>query len=69
VTDEPKPPGEALPSGTEVPRRTRRQRAAGPDAAFDLWLDGGLRAIYDGVAKEPLPPELLAMLQDPKEKS
>lgn len=33
------------------------------DAAFDLWLKRGLHAMFDDVAREPLPPELLALIE------
>jgi hypothetical protein len=46
--------------------RARRRRATGADPAFDLWLDGGLRAMYDDVTKEPIPPEILKALHDPQ---
>lgn len=41
----------------------RKGRAATPDAAFDLWLQRGLQTIYGDVAKEPIPPELLALIE------
>ena len=40
-----------------------RGRAPSPDAAFDLWLQRGLHAMFDDVAKEPIPPELLALIE------
>lgn len=46
-----------------APRPTRRSRKSAPDVAFDAWLDRGLRAMFDDVAKEPLPPELLALIE------
>jgi hypothetical protein len=68
VTDKPDRSGTVISPGSAGPKRLRRRRAALPDAAFDLWLDGGLRAMYDDVAKEAVPPELLALLQDPQKK-
>lgn len=38
-------------------------RGAGRDAAFDLWLNRGLHQLFDGVAKEPIPPELLRLIE------
>lgn len=35
-----------------------------PDAAFDLWLERSLRALYDEVAKEPIPEELRKLIED-----
>ena len=40
-----------------------RGRRSSPDAAFDLWLNRNLHQIYDQVAQEPIPPELLALIQ------
>lgn len=54
------------PQPAQPPRRTR---SATPDAAFELWLQRALREIYGGVASEPIPPELLKLIeQDRKEK-
>lgn len=43
--------------------RERRGRQAAPELAFDLWLQRGLREMFDDVAKEPIPPELLALIE------
>ncbi len=32
--------------------------------AFDLWLKRGLHKIYDDVANEPIPDELLKLIED-----
>nr|WP_128080137.1 hypothetical protein [Roseicella frigidaeris] len=34
------------------------------DNAFDLWLRRGLHQLYDTVAKEPIPEDLLRMIED-----
>lgn len=44
-------------------QKVRRARDAGPDAAFDLWLDRGLNAMFGKVADEPVPPELIALIE------
>ena len=36
--------------------------------AFDLWLERGLHEIYDEVAREPVPDELLKLIRDDKGK-
>lgn len=33
-------------------------------AAFDLWLQRGLHDIYDKVANEPIPDELLRLIEE-----
>ncbi len=43
--------------------RAGRGRTSAPEAAFDLWLQRGLRDMFDDVAKEPIPPELLALIE------
>ncbi|MFC3124980.1 NepR family anti-sigma factor [Pseudoroseomonas globiformis] len=39
-----------------------RARKRTPDAAFDEWLQRGLHAMYDDVAQEPIPDELLRLI-------
>ena len=39
------------------------KRTSTPDAAFDLWLHRGLQTIYGDVAKEPIPAELMALIE------
>lgn len=46
-----------------------RTRAATPDAAFDLWLQRGLHQMFDEVAREPIPPEILALIEADRQKS
>ena len=38
-------------------------RKAGPDAAFDLWLQRGLQQIFDDVSQGPIPAEILALIE------
>jgi hypothetical protein len=63
LDDSEKPGDQAMP-----PQPPRRARAATPDAAFELWLQHGLQKIYGDVAKEPIPPELLALIERDKRK-
>lgn len=44
-------------------QKTRRARDAAPDAAFDLWLDRGLNNMFGKLAEEPIPPELIALIE------
>ncbi len=34
-----------------------------PEAAFDLWLQRSLHQLFDKVAKEPIPEELLRLIE------
>ncbi|MBN9563291.1 MAG: hypothetical protein J0H14_21590 [Alphaproteobacteria bacterium] len=49
-----------------VPVRPPRERKA--DEAFDLWLHRGLHKLFDDVADEPIPPELLKIIEEDREK-
>ncbi|MEJ1976225.1 MAG: NepR family anti-sigma factor [Acetobacteraceae bacterium] len=37
-------------------------------APFDLWLQRGLHQMFDDVAKEPIPDELLKLIEDDRKK-
>ena len=43
----------------------RRGERAGKDGeeAFDIWLQRGLHQLYDSVANEPIPDELLKLIE------
>ena len=43
-------------SPAKKPRKT--------EAAFDLWLQKGLHELYDKVANEPVPDELLKLIEE-----
>lgn len=49
-----------------VPVRPSQERKA--DEAFDLWLQRGLHKLFDDVAGEPIPPELLKIIEEDREK-
>lgn len=65
-SDDPMKGSEAM---LPAPRLSRRTRKSAPDVAFDAWLDRGLRAMFDDVAKEPLPPEILALIEQDRKGS
>ncbi len=48
-----------------APRMGRNGRTpSGEEAeAFDIWLQRGLHQLYDSVAKEPIPDELLRLIE------
>lgn len=41
----------------------------GVDRAFDLWLQRGLHQLYDQVAREPLPEDLLRLIEDDRSRA
>lgn len=45
-------------------RAVSRPVAESSDPAFDQWLDVRLKAIYDSVLNEPLPPDMLSLVRD-----
>jgi hypothetical protein len=55
-------------AGKVQPRRSRQGKASVPDAAFDIWLRRGLHRMFDDVAKEPIPPELLRLIEEDRRK-
>ncbi len=38
------------------------------DKAFETWLKQGLHKIFDDVAREPIPSELLKLIEEHREK-
>ena len=50
------------------PRKTSKSAEAGKPEAFDLWLKRGLHKIYDDVANEPIPDELLKLIEEDRTK-
>ncbi len=45
------------------PARRADRRERGGAEAFDIWLQRGLHQLYDSVAKEPIPDELLSLIE------
>nr|WP_211874261.1 hypothetical protein [Plastoroseomonas arctica] len=62
--DDKKPSDEIMRAQERVPGGTRRV----PEAAFDLWLRRGLHQLYDDVANEAIPPELLQLIEQDRRK-
>ncbi len=48
--------------------RTPPKQSRSADAAFDVWLNRGLHQLYDDVAREPVPEELLKLIEDDRKK-
>ncbi|WP_431269840.1 NepR family anti-sigma factor [Dankookia sp. P2] len=53
---------------TDMPARRRRPSAPAEcqpeNDAFDIWLGASLRAAFDKVAAEPIPEDLLLMIEE-----
>ena len=50
----------------DKPPARRPNKSSRADAAFDLWLQRSLHALYDQFAEEPIPPEILKLIEDDK---
>ncbi len=48
-----------VPPSPAQPKKSRKT-----EAAFDLWLQKGLHELYDQVANEPVPEELLKLIEE-----
>ena len=49
-----------------VPVRPPQERKT--EAAFDLWLHRSLHRLFDEVANEPIPEELIRLIEEDKRK-
>jgi hypothetical protein len=47
----------------EAPRAKMKAAAPSSERPFDLWLQKQLHAMYDEIASEPLPSDLLDMIE------
>ena len=68
MSDTPQKPGKSPPDMPADGPSVARGRRSSPDAAFDLWLQRGLHTLFDDVAKEPIPAELLALIEQNRTK-
>ena len=48
----------------DISRGAGRGEARKPKEAFDLWLQRGLHQLFDEVAKEPVPEDILRLIED-----
>lgn len=59
-----KPTGDPNSEGAGERQGRRPGRAGGRTTeAFDIWLQQGLHRLYDSVANEPIPDELLNLIE------
>lgn len=57
-----------MTDGKEKPGRKSNLQSRPTDSAFDNWLNRGLHELFDGVMNEPVPPEILHIVQDDNKK-
>lgn len=57
------PPKSRKPGMNAMASPSTKGRQAGPDSAFDLWLQRGLQQVFNDVAQEPIPAEILALIE------
>jgi hypothetical protein len=57
----------AAPVAKPVQGTVNGRGSAAPDAAFDLWLQRGLHQMFDDVMREPIPEELLRLIEQDRE--
>ena len=48
------------------PVASRKKKTS--DLAFDTWLERGLHQLYDGAVNEPLPEDLLRLIEEDRKK-
>jgi hypothetical protein len=61
MANDDKPQGNDVGTGKESSRA--ETKAAVSDRPFDRWLQKQLHAMYDEIASEPLPPDLLELIE------
>ena len=52
---------------SEVPPLGPAASGSRTEGAFALWLQRELHRLFDGVAREPIPPELLRLIEQDRE--
>jgi len=50
------------------PGREEREGPATAETAFDVWLQRGLHRLFDDIANEPIPEELLRLIEEDRSK-
>lgn len=68
MNDDPPNQDKSKTVATGITHTAGRGRVAPSDAAFEIWLQQGLRAMYGDIAQEPVPPELLALIERDRNK-
>ncbi|WP_428375327.1 NepR family anti-sigma factor [Lichenicoccus sp.] len=53
-----------MTKGKDGEHRPVRRGKPKPPSAFDQWLTRGLHELFDDVAREPIPEDLLRLIED-----
>ena len=61
------PPGLLSMSARQRKSGSVKKSSKKEDDAFDIWLKRGLHQLFDDVAKEPIPEELLRLLDNSRD--
>ena len=56
-----------LVASSGEPSRSAPARPRRGQGAFDVWLQRGLHKLFDDVASEPIPDDLLRLIEDDRE--
>jgi hypothetical protein len=56
------------PHGAAQPLPGTAKKGRKPAAPFDLWLQKGLHQLYDKVASEPIPDDLLKLIEEDRKR-
>jgi len=56
------------PPPMPAPRATAGVGRSEDDALFDIWLERRLRDAFEGALREPIPPELVALIENHRRK-
>ena len=57
-----RPPPKAAPAGDRAADRVGQRAKPSAERPFDMWLQKQLHAMYDEIASEPLPNDLMRMI-------
>ncbi|GBD55743.1 NepR family anti-sigma factor [Gluconobacter wancherniae] len=52
----------------DKPSRSSRKPDEEQSSPFDIWLSRGLHQLFDDVANEPIPEELLRLIEEDRNK-
>lgn len=57
-----------MTGGDKLQPSSATARSGDRDSAFGVWLSRGLHQLFDDVAKEPIPEELLRLIEEDRAK-